>query len=355
MASAFQRTSAGTTEFAVRAGPTAPADPRPPTVPTASAVCAASGTPSASGGCEDQLERGTGDTALTPRLAALRDLVQRMTGTEVDVVDPRELTDSGDRDDGHHRGHRVGRRHGHGDRHRGRSVDADPARGARRNGAQGVTSELTASRTTVETESLAFSAEGSVTTADGRQVSFDVDLEMYRQTVRSTQVRLTAGAGEPEPKDPLALNFGTAPSLTARRAMVDLDGDGVAESLPFVGDGAAYLALDRNGNGVVDDGGELFGPASGNGFAELASYDKNGDGWIDEADPVFAQLRLWGSADGPLQSLAEGGVGAIGLANVASPFRLQAGGQTLGELRASGIWLGENGSVGTVHQVDVVG
>jgi hypothetical protein len=67
----------------------------------------------------------------------------------------------------------------------------------------------------------------------------------------------------------------------------------------------AWLAMDRNGNGIIDDGSELFGNTrnlrSGinakHGYEVLAELDDNLDGKIDEADPAFRALLLWGDAN----------------------------------------------------------
>lgn len=68
---------------------------------------------------------------------------------------------------------------------------------------------------------------------------------------------------------------------------------------PEAGAPGYFLALDKNKNGKIDDGDELFGNAeSPNGFEALAKYDENHDGYIDENDPIFKQLLLWQDKNG---------------------------------------------------------
>ncbi len=150
-----------------------------------------------------------------------------------------------------------------------------------------------------EFETTSFSAEGIVRTADGQEISFKLDIEMTRYYREETNVSLRAG--DAVRKDPLVVNFdGTASQLSGqanRRFNFDLNGDGKAESLPQFASGSGYLALDLNRNGRIDSGKELFGPQSGNGFAELALLDNDGNGWIDENDKDYNRLEVWTPAE----------------------------------------------------------
>jgi hypothetical protein len=206
-----------------------------------------------------------------------------------------------------------------------------------------------------ESEQMSFTAEGRVVTADGREIAISVELRVSRELVQ--EERLTMRAGDAL-KDPLVVNFaGTSAELTQRDFRFDLDADGRPDQIAFVRPGSGFLALDRNGDGAVNDGAELFGALTGDGFAELAAHDADGNGWIDAGDAVYAGLRIWTrDPDGTdrLVGLGEQGVGAIYLGNVASPFQLKtADGALLGQVAATGVFLREDGSAGTVQKIDL--
>lgn len=207
-----------------------------------------------------------------------------------------------------------------------------------------------------ESENLSFSATGTINTQDGQSIEFSVNLNMSREFRMETNRSITAG--DPEKKvDPLVINFdGNAAELSQTRFEFDIDNNGTPDQIALLKPGSGLLALDKNQDGVINNGSELFGPTSGNGFSELAKYDSDNNGFIDEADPIYNRLRIWQRhEDGSQQLIALGdkNIGAIYLGHVTTPFQLRtAENRTLGEVTDTGLYLTEDGKTGTVQQVD---
>ncbi|WP_256670213.1 hypothetical protein [Pseudomonas sp. L-22-4S-12] len=153
-------------------------------------------------------------------------------------------------------------------------------------------------------------------------VEAGAQLASFQQVLQQRELELNVTANPPPQKsDPLALDLaGNGFSTRGLNDAVrfDLDADGRTDRISAPSGDDALLALDRNGNGRIDDGRELFGDQHGaaNGFAELARYDDNRDGRIDAQDAIFERLRLLrfdASGRQQQQSLGEAGVGAIQL------------------------------------------
>ena len=133
--------------------------------------------------------------------------------------------------------------------------------------------------------------------------------------------------------DPLVFDLGgdgiTTVSLEESNAFFDLDNNGFAEKTSWVGAKEGLLAYDKNGDGIINGGNELFGDRTlmkdgktlaSSGFAALAEYDDNKDGKIDSNDVIYALLRIWQDADGDgiasageLRRLIDLGIVSIGL------------------------------------------
>lgn len=204
--------------------------------------------------------------------------------------------------------------------------------------------------TICESEKTTVCGNGQVKTTDGKVIDFNYALAMTRDF---TSEKTAVESGTTKLSDPLMLSFnGKACELTNECFRFDLNADGTPELIPGLGAGTAFLVFDRNGNGLADDGSELFGVASGNGFADLAKLDSDHNGWIDAADSAFNQLAVW-SSDG-FSSLKERGIGALYTAAVDAPFALKTNtNQLLGQIRAAGLYLSEAGEVGQMQQVDL--
>lgn len=208
-----------------------------------------------------------------------------------------------------------------------------------------------------EAESTTFATTGIVRTADGRDINFNMEVSMSRAftaSINSLEVESYIKT------DPLMINLDTdIGSVSDQKFFFDLDADGKEEEISFAGKGSGFLALDRNGDGKINDGSELFGTKSGDGFKDLAAYDEDGNGWIDENDAVFSQLKIWTKdeeGNDRLIRLRDADVGAIYLGNADTQFSLKDDDHKLnGEIKKTGIYLHESsGEVGTVNHVDLI-
>ena len=207
-----------------------------------------------------------------------------------------------------------------------------------------------------ENEMTGFESTGTVQTKDGRKIEFDTSLLLERTEFKGEKSAKKMGGFQL--KDPLVVNFGTGSTeLTDRSFSFDIDADGEMDNIAMLGQACGFLALDRNGDGIINDGRELFGTKSGDGFADLAIYDMDGNGWIDEADPIFDRLKIWSkdsAGKDVLVGLGVRGIGAIFLGRTPTEFTLKnMSGETQGVIRSTGLFLREDGSSGTVQQVDL--
>jgi len=207
-----------------------------------------------------------------------------------------------------------------------------------------------------EKEQLHVGTQGRITTADGREIDFMLQLKMQRDF--SLEQSLEIQSSERVMMDPLVINLsGGAASLTSNSFSFDLNADGAREQISFVGSGSGFLALDINEDGVINDGSELFGTQGQNGFAELAQYDSDNNKWIDENDAIFDKLKVWSRDENgrdQLVSLKQAGVGAIYLGSSVGSFDLtDAENNLLGQVKRSGVFLRENGQVASIQELDI--
>jgi len=206
-----------------------------------------------------------------------------------------------------------------------------------------------------ESEMTRFFANGIVNTADGNQIDFSFEMNMERSFFREESVAWSEKGFTLI--DPLIVTTGvTTPQLFGAGFSFDLDLDGTLDTLRPPGQGTGFLALDKNRDGRINDGGELFGPGTGDGFKELAAYDLDRNFWIDENDAVFDDLILWEQDQQGIMHLTrirEAGIGAIYLAGVNTAFDLKnRENELLARVKKSSIALNQDGSVSSVQEVD---
>lgn len=146
-------------------------------------------------------------------------------------------------------------------------------------------------------------------------VSISIEISVVDGRVKAVQKKQT---------DPLVVDVngnGVELSSSENGVKFDIDGDGNREMTAAPVNGDALLALDRNENGAIDDGKELFGDQNGapTGFDELKKYDDNNDNIIDEKDKIYAKLKLvklYNNKPQEITSLKNAGIVRIDLSKI---------------------------------------
>ena len=214
-------------------------------------------------------------------------------------------------------------------------------------------------------QSLEVSISGTIVASDGTRKQLDISIGISQSFMQNLQVsRSNATQNIPQGVnkkivDPLVIDYeGNGTELSDTKMRFDLDSDGTPDQIATLKKGSGFLALDKNGDGKINDGNELFGTKSGDGFKDLSVYDSNGDGKIDKDDPIYDKLRIWtpdGNGEGKLVGLGEKGVGVIYL-NPRESEELMKGesGDLLGIKRKTADFLFDNGNTGNIHHIDLV-
>lgn len=213
--------------------------------------------------------------------------------------------------------------------------------------------------------SLEISISGKMIGSDGIEKSLDLSISVSQSFMQNLQVS-SSNATKNIPQgvnkkviDPLVIDYeGSGTELSDTKMRFDLDSDGTPDQISTLKKGSGFLALDKNGDGKINDGSELFGTQSGDGFKDLSIYDSNNDGKIDKDDPIYDKLRIWtpdANGEGQLVGLGEKGIGVIYL-NAQESQEMMRGenGDLLGIKQKTADYLREDGSSGQIHHIDLV-
>lgn len=207
-----------------------------------------------------------------------------------------------------------------------------------------------------EAQALKFETNAVVKTED-KKIELDLNVSLSRSFVEQVKTPQINFSNITKLWDPLILDMsGVLPSLSSKKFSFDIDIDGTNEQISMLEKESAFLAFDKNENNNVDDGGELFGAKSGDGFEELRGYDDDKNGWIDENDNIFDKLKIWQKTENKNELIAieEVGIGAIFLGDISTPFEIKSSSnELLGAMKKSSFFLFENGKSSLISQIDL--
>lgn len=164
--------------------------------------------------------------------------------------------------------------------------------------------------------------------------------------------------GQTEKKDPLVfdLNFDGVrlTKLGESGVSFNFDGGSTSEGTGWISPKDGLLVLDKNSNGTIDDGGELFGSDQEDGFTALRAYDTNSDGLITSADAIYSNARMWidSNSDGISQSSELYTLASLQIAKIDLNAQQSSGSREGNSILYTGSYELQNGAR---HEVAAVG
>lgn len=209
-------------------------------------------------------------------------------------------------------------------------------------------------------DAIAFNTQAIIKTEDKE---FNIELQCSYTKAFFEQHKETLSFEETNFLDPLIIQYDAKAtafeSLSSTMSFqFDLKNDNTLVDIPVLKKGNGFLVLDKNNNGVIDNGSEMFGPNTNNGFEELRAYDSDGNHWIDENDPIFNELLIWSKNEKNEESLialGQSGIGALYLNEIKSDFTYNKSvNESMARLKANSIFLREDGTTGMLSSLDFI-
>ncbi len=213
---------------------------------------------------------------------------------------------------------------------------------------------LSVERWTSHEQRLDYQVQG-VFSVNEQELSLNYSFTLASEHESYSKIEMSAAAL----KDPIVVQFGSQElGYIEGEKKFAINQDNTLDSLPIFSGDVGYLVYDKNQNQQADDGSELFGPQTGQGFAELAQLDSNNNGFIDAEDQQFEQLYIWQPSDDyqteQWLSLSQANIQAISLSAVNTPFDFyDSQGEIQAQMRQSSFAISEEGLGRGVHQIDV--
>lgn len=209
-------------------------------------------------------------------------------------------------------------------------------------------------------DAIAFNTQAIIKTEDKE---FNIELQCSYTKAFFEQHKETLSFEETNFLDPLIIQYDANASAfdtlsSTMSFQFDLKNDNTLVDIPALKKGNGFLVLDKNNNGTIDNGSEMFGPNTNNGFEELRAYDSDGNHWIDENDPIFNDLLIWSKNENNEESLialGQSGIGALYLNEIKSDFTYNKSvNESMARLKANSIFLREDGTTGMLSSLDFI-